>query len=77
MSTDHLTGAPSFDVHGVTWRCWSTDDGQRLEWRSTCGRFRAGRDRTFCWSVFEGRIIEKSFRTLREAMAAAIDAGER
>lgn len=77
MSTDHLTGAPHFELYGVKWRCWSTDNGQRLEWRSTCGKFRAGRELALCWSRADGRIIGKSYRTLREAMAAAIEAGAR
>ena len=43
MSTDRLSTTPSFALLGVTWRCWITDGGHRYEWRSTCGRFRAGR----------------------------------
>lgn len=44
MSADRLSTAAEFATGQVTWRCWITDDGQRLEWRSTCGRYRAGRD---------------------------------
>lgn len=74
--TDRLTGAPQFELHGVTWRCWAMDEGgQRLEWRSTCGRFTAGRHLALCWSRAGERIIGKNYRTLREAMAAAIEAG--
>jgi hypothetical protein len=43
MSSERLGGGPAFVLNGVTWRCWVTDSGQRYEWRSTCGRYRAGR----------------------------------
>jgi len=41
--TDRLSDVPSFSIGNVTWRCWVTDNGQRYEWRSTCGRYRVGR----------------------------------
>ena len=90
-NTDRLSTSPNFTMHGVTWRCWITDEGGRYEWRSTCGRFRAGRSLaaadpsafppgkapTFVavhWARAGDRIVGKKYRTLREAMAAAIAA---
>lgn len=76
-STDRLSEAPNFELLGVTFRCWITDDGQRFEWRSTCGRFRAGRVLAVCWSRAGDRIVGKGFKTLRLAMEAAIETGAR
>jgi hypothetical protein len=75
-----------FIVAGVIFHCWVTDDGQRYEWRSVCGRFRVGRRgyskierddgttelHTHHFAVVDGREIGARFASLRQAMLTAI-----
>jgi len=72
MSADHLSSVPAFTTGAVTWRCWITDGGQRYEWRSTCGKFRAGRALAFCWARSGDRIVGKAYKTLSDAMHAVL-----
>ena len=74
MSTDHPSTVDIFSIGDVTFRCWVTDDGSRYEWRSTCGRYRAGRNvgMASCWSMRDDRPVGHQYETLKRAMCAAV-----
>lgn len=72
--TDHLSTVPVFSINGVTFRCWVTDAGQRYEWRSTCGRYSAGRSGKHHWASINRRVIGDQFASLKSAMQMAVSA---
>lgn len=75
--TDCLSTVPTFALGDSVWRCWVTDNGQRYEWRSTCGRMRAGRRDGLWRAVVDGREVYGSHESLKAAMQAAHRASER
>lgn len=75
--SERRSSVQPFTLHGVTFECWITADGQHLEWRSTCGRFAVGRDGAEHWAKARGRIIGTRFASLKLAMDAAIQNTER
>lgn len=74
-TADHLSSAPTFSLGSVTFRCWVTDNGQRYEWRSTCGRYFAGRNGAHHWSSTDRNLVGSEFPTLKAAMQMAINVG--
>lgn len=76
MSAERCRSIPCFTLYGVTFECWALADG-RLEWRSTCGRFAAGRDGAEFWAMSRGRLAGSAYASLKIAMGAAIHHAER
>ncbi len=74
MKTDYLAGLPHFSIGAIKFRAWVTDNGHRYEWRSTCGRYRAGNRRGRAWAWACGRLVGEGFETLRSAMLKATTA---
>ena len=74
MSQDRLSDATlPFSVGDTEFRCWIVGGGQQYEWRSTCGRLRAGRNRgsSTCWASCDGPLVRADYDNLRGAMIAA------
>jgi hypothetical protein len=74
--TDHSSAVPHFTIAGVTFACWVVDDGQRYVWRSTCGRYAAGRMVRAYWSRRDGRVVGAEFLSLKLAMVTAVGAAQ-
>ena len=72
MTPDRRSTVQPFTTYGVTFECWITADGQHLEWRSTCGRFQAGRDGGEFWARSRGGDAGRQHASLKLAMEAAI-----
>lgn len=74
MSADRLSDTtPPFEIAGITWRGWIVDSGQQYEWRSDCGRYRAGRNigAGTHWASCGGPLVGHEYPTLRFAMLSA------
>lgn len=74
--TPKPTGAAPRTVDGVTFRCFSV--GVMLtEWRSEDGRLAAGssHNHTHNWARVDGTLLPTKFRSLENAMRAAVKAG--
>lgn len=68
-----VSDVPEFTVGRVTFRCWIVNGA--YEWRSVCGRFRAGRRGAWCWSSAHGRELGQQYSSLGAAMTGAVASG--
>lgn len=72
-TTDKRTGARPQTISGVTFNCWHTGI-LRYEWRSDDNRLAAGSNynKATYYGEVDGQRLGKKFRTLTNAMAAAV-----
>lgn len=72
MTEDKRSTVPAFAVYGIEFVCWVSGKTGQYEWRSSCGRFVAGRDGHEFWALADSEPVRRRFSNLKAAMAGAI-----